>query len=233
MSNAAVRKLALASLIIAAAVILRIAIPDDLLSLASIKASQHRLTALYAEHRLAVIVLYMTMYVSFTLLSLPVAAVMTLAGGALFGPWTGTVIISFASSIGAALSFIVSRYMFRDWVQEKFGDRLLVIDKGISEYGAFYLFTLRLIPIFPFFMINLLMGLTKMPLRTFYWVSQVGMLPATLIFANAGKELGKVQSVEGIFSPGLIISFVLLGLFPLVVKKLLSLYKARKGIPVT
>ncbi|MDP2157726.1 MAG: TVP38/TMEM64 family protein, partial [Nitrospirota bacterium] len=148
--------------------------------------------------------------------------------GALFGLLTGTVIISFASSIGATLACFVSRYLLRDWVQKKFGDRLSVIDRGITEDGAFYLFTLRLIPVFPFFVINLLMGLTKMPLKTFYWVSQLGMLAGTVVYVNAGKELGKIDSLKGILSPGLIISFVLLGLFPIVTKKLMGWHRKRQ-----
>jgi len=228
MSRDAINKVTLAALIIVVAMVLRIFVLGDLLSLASVKESQQRLVALYADHRFAVIAVYMTGYIAVTALSLPGATVMTLAGGAFFGLWTGTVIISFSSTIGATLACVVSRYILRDWVQKKFGDKLSVVDRGIAEDGAFYLFTLRLIPIFPFFMINLLMGLTKMPIKTFYWVSQLGMLPGTLVYANAGKELGKIESLKGILSPGLIISFVLLGLFPLVVKKLLSLYKTKK-----
>jgi uncharacterized membrane protein YdjX (TVP38/TMEM64 family) len=136
--------------------------------------------------------------------------------------------VSFASSIGATLACIVSRFILRDWVQAKFGDRLKPVNDGIEKEGAFYLFTLRLIPIFPFWLINLLMGLTKMPLRRFYWVSQVGMLPATIVYVNAGKELAKIESLSGILSPGLIISFAALGIFPLVAKKILSLYRKKR-----
>ena len=228
MSRSALRKAGIAALIIVAAMILRIYVLGDLLSLTAVKESQQRFVALYAEHGSAISMLYMAIYIAVTALSLPGATVLTLAGGALFGLWTGLVIISFASSIGATLACFGSRYILQDWVQRKFGDKLSVIDRGIAKDGAFYLFTLRLIPIFPFFMINLLMGLTKMPLRTFYWVSQLGMLPGTLVYVNAGKELGKIDSLKGILSPGLIISFVILGLFPLVVKKLISFYKTKK-----
>ena len=138
------------------------------------------------------------------------------------------IIVSFASSIGATLACIVSRFILRDWVQAKFGNRLKTVNDGIEKEGAFYLFTLRLIPIFPFWLINLLMGLTKMPLRRFYWVSQVGMLPATIVYVNAGKELAKIESLSGILSPGLIISFAALGIFPLVAKKILSLYRKKR-----
>ena len=153
---------------------------------------------------------------------------MTLAGGALFGLGAGTLIVSFASTIGATLACFVSRFILRDWVEGKFGDKLSVINEGIAREGAFYLFTLRLIPVFPFFVINLVMGLTRMSLRTFYWVSQLGMLAGTIVYVNAGKELGKIESVRGILSPGLIMSFILLGIFPLATKKLLAAYRAKK-----
>ena len=198
------------------------------LTLAYIKASQEKFALLYAEHRLMVVLGYGVIYILATSLSLPGAAVLTLAGGALFGLWTGVITVSFASSIGATLACIVSRFILRDWVQAKFGDRLKTVNDGIEKEGAFYLFTLRLIPIFPFWLINLVMGLTKMPLRRFYWVSQVGMLPATIVYVNAGKELAKIESLSGILSPGLIISFAALGIFPLAAKKILSLYRKKK-----
>jgi uncharacterized membrane protein YdjX (TVP38/TMEM64 family) len=154
---------------------------------------------------------------------------MTLAGGALFGLLRGALMVSFASTIGATIAGFVSRFLLRDWVQGKFGDRLKTVNDGIEREGPFYLFTLRLIPVFPFWLINLVMGLTRIPLRTFYWVSQVGMLPGTIVYVNAGKELGKLDSLSGILSPGLIISFVLLGLFPLITKKLMTWYKSHKG----
>jgi len=198
------------------------------LTLAYIKASQEKFALLYAEHPLMVVLGYGVIYILATSLSLPGAAVLTLAGGALLGLWTGVITVSFASSIGATLACVVSRFILRDWVQSKFGDRLKPVNDGIEKEGAFYLFTLRLIPIFPFWLINLLMGLTKMPLRRFYWVSQVGMLPATIVYVNAGKELAKIESLSGILSPGLIISFAALGIFPLAAKKILSLYRKKK-----
>ena len=197
-------------------------------TLSYIKTSQEKFALLYAEHRLMVILAYGVIYVLATSLSLPGAAVLTLAGGALFGLWTGTLTVSFASTIGATLACIVSRFILRDWVQAKFGDRLKTVNDGIEKEGAFYLFTLRLIPIFPFWLINLVMGLTKMPLRRFYWVSQVGMLPGTIVYVNAGKELSKIESLSGILSPGLIISFAVLGIFPIATKKILSLYQRKK-----
>lgn len=201
---------------------------EEYLSLTYIKESQERFQALYAERRVAVVATFMLIYIISTSLSLPGGAVLGLAAGALFGLVTGAVAVSFASTIGATIASFVARFLLRDWIQNKFGDRLKTINEGIEREGAFYLFTLRLIPVFPFWLINLVMGLTKMPLRTYYWVSQIGMLPGTLVFVNAGKELGKIESLSGIFSPGLIFSFALLGLLPIVTKKLLALYKARK-----
>jgi uncharacterized membrane protein YdjX (TVP38/TMEM64 family) len=192
------------------------------------KASQEKFAALYAEHRVLVIASYMGIYVVMAALSLPGAAVMTLLGGALFGFIVGTIAVSFASTIGATLACFVSRFLLRDWVQSKVGDRLKPINEGVEKEGAFYLFTMRLIPAFPFWLINLAMGLTNMPLRTFYWVSQVGMLAGTMVYVNAGKELAKIDSLKGILSPSLIISFVILGIFPLIVKKLMAWYKAKK-----
>jgi uncharacterized membrane protein YdjX (TVP38/TMEM64 family) len=199
------------------------------LTLDYLKTSQDKFTELYANHRLAVIAAYMTVYIVVTALSLPGAAVMTLAGGAMFGFWIGVLVVSFASTIGATLACFVARFLLRDWVQNKFGEKLSAINKGVEKEGAFYLFSLRLVPIFPFFVINLAMGLTTMKLLTFYWVSQIGMLPGTMVFVNAGKELGKIESLSGILSPGLIISFVVLGIFPITVKKLLYFYKKRTG----
>lgn len=190
-----------------------------------IKASQHRFQALYLENRVLVVLAYMGIYIAVTALSLPGAVVLTLAGGGLFGLMVGTIVVSLASTIGATLACLVSRFLLREWVQSKFGDRLAIINDGIEREGAFYLFSLRLVPLFPFFMINLLMGLTRMRIVPFFWVSQIGMLAGTVVFVNAGKELAKIDSLSGIMSPGVLISLVVLGLFPITVKKLLSLYR--------
>ncbi len=198
------------------------------LTLGYLKESQARFSTLYQQSPVLVIGGYMAIYILVTALSLPGAVILTLAGGALFGLTTGLIIVSFSSSIGATLACFVARFVLRDWVQNKFGDKLNTINEGIAKEGAFYLFTLRLIPVFPFFVINLVMGLTKIPLFTFYWVSQLGMLAGTAVFVNAGKELAKIDSLSGILSPGLIGSFVILGLFPLVVKKLITFIKGRK-----
>ncbi len=198
-------------------------------TLSYIKASQEEFALLYLEHPVLAIGSYMALYVLITSVSLPGAAVLTLLGGALFGLWVGTLVVSFASTLGATIACSVARFVLRDWVQKKVGDKIAPVNTGIEQEGAFYLFTLRLIPIFPFWAINLVMGLTKMPLRTFCWVSQVGMLAGTLVYVNAGNELARIDSLSGILSPGVLFSFVLLGIFPIAAKKLLSLYKMRFG----
>jgi uncharacterized membrane protein YdjX (TVP38/TMEM64 family) len=197
------------------------------LTLSYIKTQQHKFSLLYSDHPLKFIAGYMAIYILVTSLSLPGASVMTLAGGALFGLWAGLVIVSFASTIGATLACAVSRFILRDWVQAKFSDKLKTVNEGIEREGAFYLFTLRVMPIIPFWLINLVMGLTGIPLLKFYWVSQLGMIPGTIVYVNAGKELAKIDSLSGIFSPGLIFSFILLGLFPLAAKKLFGLYRRK------
>lgn len=229
MNRKLVQRLLIVAAIIVIVILFKVLGLGQYLSLEYLKASQDRFNQIYANHRFMVIGVYLAIYILVTALSLPGAAVMTLAGGALFGFWTGVLVVSFASSIGATLACFVARFLLRDWVQNKFGQRLARINKGIEKEGAFYLFSLRLVPIFPFFVINLVMGLTPMKLRTFYWVSQLGMLPGTMVYVNAGKELGQLESLGGILSPGLIISFVILGLFPITVKKLLYLYKKKTG----
>ncbi len=222
------RRIVVVTLLVGLAVIFKVLGLGQYFTLSYIKASQARFTALYADHRLMVIAVYMAIYILVTSLSLPGAAIMTLAGGAFFGLLTGIIVVSFASTIGATLACFVSRSVLRDWVQNKFADKLKTVNAGIEKEGAFYLFTLRLIPVFPFWLINLVMGLTKMPLRTFFWVSQAGMLAGTIVYVNAGKELAKINSLSGIISPGLILSFALLGIFPIATKKLLNLYKSKK-----
>ena len=198
------------------------------LSLDALRAQQATLATLYAERPLAVIGVYFLVYVAVTALSLPGATILTLAGGAVFGLWIGTLVTSFASSIGATLAFLASRYLFRDAVKKRFGARLEAVDAGLAKDGAYYLFTLRLVPLVPFFVINLLMGLTRMKVLTFYLVSQIGMLAGTLVYVNAGTELARLDSLRGILSPGLVGSLVLLGVFPLVARKVLALFAARK-----
>ena len=197
-------------------------------TLAYIKGAQADFAALYAAQPLVVVAAYFVVYVAVTALSFPGAAILTLLGGAVFGLVLGTVVVSFASSLGATLAMLFARYVLRDSIKARFGSRLADIDKGIEREGAFYLFTLRLVPVFPFFLINLLMGLTRMKAATFYLVSQLGMLAGTAVYVNAGTQLGRIDSLQGILSPGLLLSFVLLGVFPLVAKKVIDVVKARR-----
>lgn len=201
---------------------------DRYLSLSFLKESRDSFAALYAQRPFVVIGAYFLIYTLVTALSLPGATVMTLAGGAMLGLLAGTIVVSFASTLGATLACLFSRFLLRDWVQSRFGDRLEAVNRGIEQEGAFYLFTLRLVPIFPFFVINLVMGLTRMPVVKYTWVSQLGMFPATVVYVNAGKELGKIDSLSGIVSPSLLISFAILGLFPIAIKRVLAWHGARK-----
>ncbi|MDQ7746730.1 FAD-dependent oxidoreductase [Hydrogenophaga pseudoflava] len=197
-------------------------------SLDFLKESQARFAALREQQPLALAAGYFLVYVAVTALSLPGATIVTLAGGAIFGLGWGLLLVSFASSIGATLAFLTARFLLRESVQRRFGQRLAEVDKGIEKDGAFYLFTLRLIPVVPFFVINLLMGLTTMKAWTFYWVSQLGMLAGTAVYVNAGTQLGQLESLQGIVSPGLLGSFVLLGLFPLIARKVVEAVQQRK-----
>jgi len=198
-------------------------------SLDYVKASQAQFATLYAAHPSLVIAAYMGMYVVVVALSLPGAAVMTLLGGALFGMLVGTVAVSFASTLGATLACAASRFLLRDWVQRKTGATLQAVQNGIERDGAWYLLTLRLIPAFPFWLINLALGLTRMPIVTFYWVSQVGMLPGTIVYVFAGRQLGRIESLSGILSPGVIAAFVLLGLLPILLKYTVAWFQARRS----
>ncbi len=195
------------------------------LDFALLKAKHRALQDYYQLHPLRMLAGYFVLYLLVTALSLPGAAVMTIAGGAIFGLWTGLLAVSFASSIGATLAFLVSRTLLRDWVQRRFGDSLSAIDRGIEKDGAFYLFALRLVPVFPFFMINLAMGLTPIRVRTFYWVSQLGMLPGTLVYVNAGTQLARIESPADILSLPLLLSFSLLALLPFVGRALLRMIR--------
>ena len=198
------------------------------LSLDALKAQQQVLDQQVTNQPILASALYVGLYVLVTALSLPGAALLSLIGGALFGLGWGLLLVSFASTAGATLAMLISRFLLQDWVQQRFGSRLERINQGIDREGAFYLFALRLVPAFPFFLINLAMGLTRLPARTFWWVSQLGMLPGTLVYVNAGRELGQLDSLAGILSPGLLGAFVLLGLFPLIARRLLDVIKARR-----
>ncbi|MGQ7843508.1 FAD-dependent oxidoreductase [Granulosicoccus sp. 3-233] len=197
-------------------------------SLDYLKSEQAALEALYDSRPWLVIGVFFLAYVGVTALSLPGAAIMTLAAGALFGLVTGTLIASFASSIGATLAFLVSRYLLRSSIEDKFGEKLKTFNRNIDKDGAFYLFTVRLVPVFPFFLVNLVMGLTSIRTGVFYIVSQLGMLAGTMVFVNAGTQLAKIDSLSGILSPAIIFSFALLGIFPLVAKKVIDMIKAKK-----
>jgi uncharacterized membrane protein YdjX (TVP38/TMEM64 family) len=201
----------------------------QILSLENFKASQADIVAAKDANPVLYISGFFLLYVAVTGLSIPGAAIMTLIAGALFGVLIGTIIVSFASTMGATLAFLSARFVLRDWVQGKFGERLRAIDEGLEKDGAFYLFTLRLIPVFPFFVINLLMGLTRIKTRTFFWVSQLGMLPATIVFVNAGTQMSRIESTAGLLSPALIASFVALALFPWAAKAIVALVTRSRG----
>lgn len=201
----------------------------QILSLESFKASQADIVAAKDANPVLYIAGFFILYVAVTGLSIPGAAIMTLVAGALFGVVVGTIIVSFASTMGATLAFLSARFVLREWVQGKFGERLRAIDDGLEKDGAFYLFTLRLIPVFLFFVINLLMGLTRIKTRTFFWVSQLGMLPATIVFVNAGTQISRIESTSGLLSPTLIASFVALALFPWAAKAIVAVVTRSRG----
>ncbi len=198
------------------------------LTLETLKVQQAAIETYRSNHPGLAVAMYALIYIAVTGLSLPGATILTLAGGAVFGLLWGTLIVSFASTIGATLAFLSARFLFRDGVESRFGDRLNIINKGMDRDGALYLFTLRLVPVFPFFVINMVMGLTTLKTQTFYWVSQIGMLAGTVVYVNAGTQLGKLESLSGILSPGLIGSFALLGIFPLLANKVVEAIKENK-----
>ncbi|MFN3989583.1 MAG: FAD-dependent oxidoreductase [Erythrobacter sp.] len=199
------------------------------LTFAGMKAAVAEWNAFYAENPALVLAAFFSAYVAVTAASLPGAAIMTLAAGALFGLVVGTVLVSFASTIGAGLAFLSARYVLRDGLEARFGERLGAINAGLERDGAFYLFTLRMLPIFPFFVVNLVMGLTRLPLATFLWVSQIGMLLGTIVYVNAGTQLARIDSVSGIVSPALLGSFALLGMAPWLAKLLIGWLRQRRA----
>lgn len=202
---------------------------NRLLSLACFESQRAAVEQFAVAHPVLVPGAFFAAYVLLTALSVPGAVVLTLIAGALFGVVEGTVLVSFASAIGATLAFLIARFLLRDAVQRRFGQRLAAFNRGVEREGAFYLFALRLVPAFPFFMINLAMALTPMRAATFYWVSQLGMLAGTLVYVNAGTQLGQIQSLSGVLSPGLIASFALLGLFPLIARKTIDVFQRRQA----
>lgn len=212
-----------------AAVIAGIWFGRERLTLESIKEAQQRLDQQYENYPVLLVGGYIVVYILMAALGVPGAALMTLLAGALFGLWIGTIAVSFASSFGALGAFVVSRYILRDWVESRFGGKIETINIGVRKEGAFYLFTLRLIPLFPFFVINTVMGLTRMKAWTFYWVSQIGMLAGTIVYVNAGAQFAQITSLKSILSPKVWGAFVLIGLFPLAAKKILGLFRSRQS----
>ncbi len=198
------------------------------LSFDYLKSSQETFKDYYQDNKFTTILSFFLLYVLVTSLSLPGAAVMTLAGGALFGFLTGLIVISFASTIGATIAFLTARFLIGDSIQKKYGHKLEDINKGVEKEGAFYLFSLRLVPLFPFFLVNLLMGITKIPTVKYFTVSQIGMLPGTAAFVYAGTEIGKLDSLSGILSPSLLLAFTILGILPMITNKILGIIKANK-----
>lgn len=220
------RKLILGLVLVAVVVFLGIEF-SQYLTLENAKAQQANLSHYIEQNLLYSALIYFVAYVVITAFSIPGAAVVTLLGAALFGFWFSLALVSFASTIGATLAFLSSRYLLRNWVQQRFSDKLNAINAGVKKDGAFYLFTLRLIPIFPFFLINLLMGLTPISTVRYYLVSQLGMLPGTAVYLNANTQLAEIKTLAGIVSPTVLLSFALLGVFPFIAKWLLSKLQKR------
>lgn len=219
-----IRKILFLCALLGAFILTFIALPPGTLSLDGIKTHQQALLS-HVEHApLQSSLIFFALYVVVSALSIPGAAILTLLGGALFPLWEGTILVSFASTLGATLAMLASRYLLRDWVQRRFAQQMKTVNAGMAHDGAGYLFALRLMPLFPFFLVNLLMGLTRIGLRRYWWVSQIAMLPATVVFLNAGRELGKVSTLHDILSPGMVFAFTLLGLFPLVTRRLFTRY---------
>lgn len=198
------------------------------LSLDYLKSQKEALNQLYADKPLLIMAIFFVIYVAMTSLALPAATILTLAGGAIFGFGIGFLLVSFASSIGATISFILTRYLFHDAIESKFGARLAAINAGIEREGAFYVFGLRLVPLFPFVVVNSVLALTKIKTWTFYWSSQLGMLAGTAVYVNAGTQLANIESLRDIADPKLLISFALLGVFPILAKYTLSFLKRNK-----
>ncbi|MCB1646784.1 MAG: FAD-dependent oxidoreductase, partial [Pseudomonadales bacterium] len=198
------------------------------LTLETIKAEQDQLNAKVATQPLLAAAIYFVVYIGITALSLPGAAILTLAGGAMFGTWWGLLLVSFASTMGATLAMLVARFLFRQQIEQRFSRQIARFDKGIEKEGAFYLFTLRLIPLFPFFVVNLVMGLTRISVPRYFVISQLGMLPGTFVFVNAGTQLAQISSTSDLLSPSLLLSFALIGLFPLLARRLVDIVKQRK-----
>ena len=215
-----IKKLLLATIISTVLILLLLFDLNHYLTLENLKSFKDKINEYYRYNALLVFGIFFMIYLASAAFSIPGATVLSIAGGAFFGMTAGTLVVSFASTIGATIAMLISRLLLRDWFKDRFASQMKKINTGMLKEGAFYLFTLRLIPAVPFFVINLGMGLTSIRTLTFFWVSQLGMLPATLVYVNAGSELRKIQTIDDIFSLSLIISFILLGIFPLLVKKI-------------
>ncbi|HAV6897787.1 TPA: TVP38/TMEM64 family protein [Vibrio vulnificus] len=218
------KKLVFGILLIATIILLAVNF-SQYLTLDNAKTQQLALNSFIEENFLFASISYFVIYVGLTAFSVPGATVVTLLGAALFGFWYSLLLVSFASTIGATIAFLSSRYLLKDWVQARFGDKLGAINQGVEKDGAFYLFSLRLIPVFPFFLINLLMGLTPISIGRYYLTSQIGMLPGTAVYLNAGTQLADINSLSGILSPTVLASFALLGVFPIAVKWIMSKFR--------
>lgn len=201
------------------------------LTLEQLKAQRTELQLYRADHPILVAAIYIAVYIIITALSLPGATIMTLSGGAIFGLYWGTAFALIAATIGATLAFLIARYLVGNWVQTRFSERIKAINQGIEKDGAFYLFSLRLVPIFPFFVINVVMALTPIKTWTFFWVSLIGMFAGAGVYANAGTQLAQLDSLSGIASPSILFSFALLGVFPILAKKALQLLQKNRTMP--
>ena len=217
-----VRKITLLCALLGAFVVIYTQLPPGVLTLENLQARHQALLHYCQQAPLQSAALFFILYVLVTTLSLPGAALLTLLGGALFGLWPGILLVSFAATLGATLAMLVSRYLLRDWVQRRFAGPMRTVNDGVARDGVFYLFALRLMPLFPFFVVNLLAGLTSIRVGRYWWVSQLGMLPGAVVYLNAGHQLGQIASLRDILSPGVVFAFTLLGLLPLVTRWLFA-----------
>jgi len=217
-----VRKITLLCALLGAFVVIYTQLPPGVLTPENLQARHQALLHYCQQAPLQSAALFFILYVLVTTLSLPGAALLTLLGGALFGLWPGILLVSFAATLGATLAMLVSRYLLRDWVQRRFAGPMRTVNDGVARDGAFYLFALRLMPLFPFFVVNLLAGVTTLGVRRYWWVSQLGMLPGAVVFLNAGHQLGQIASLRDILSPGVVFAFTLLGLLPLITRWLFA-----------
>ncbi|MFV0245504.1 MAG: FAD-dependent oxidoreductase [Qingshengfaniella sp.] len=222
------KKPILLALVAVPVVLMLVVLRGQEIDLEALRQTLSRIGGAKTAHPFLFGLLFALAYIAVTALSLPIAVWLTLAGGALFGFWQGVLLVSFASAIGATLAFLASRYLLRDWVRARLGARAGRIDEGLRRDGPFYLFSLRLIPVIPFFAVNLLMGLTPIPARTFYWVSQLGMLAGTAVYVNAGTQIAALDSLSGIVSPRLLASFALLAVFPWIARPLIGAIRRRR-----